>query len=289
MGRLLLMVRKDLRRDVRAPLGLLLMLAFPLLFALLLGLTFGGGSASLPKVKVLLEDRDDGFASRALASAFTSDQVADHFEVEEVGEEGMARMEAGEASALFRIPENFTEDLLRGEATTLELVRNPTERIFPEIAEQLALSLTEILSAGSYVLRGPLGDVSQMIEDEGESVTDQSVASVSVSFRQLIDRSEDYLFPPAITLESVDLEDPEGESTGPGGLSIFLIVLPGVSVFALFMLGDQSMRDILVEAQSGTLRRQLAGPLGAGTVVAGKTLHTAVVATISLVILSVAG
>ncbi len=49
------------------------------------------------------------------------------------------------------------------------------------------------------------------------------------------------------------------------------------------------MRDIITEAVAGTLRRQLAGPIGAGTLVLGKALYTAVLALVSLLVLSVVG
>ncbi len=285
---LLFMLRKDLRRDLRAPLAILLMLAFPIVFALMLGVTFGGGSPSVPRVRLLVEDRDEGLAGRALLSAFSAEQTAEYFEVTEVGEEGREAMERGEASALLTIPENFTEDLLRGKPTTLALLRNPAEQILPEIAEQLATVLVEILSSGSYALREPLNELSGMI-DAGEEPSDTSIAALSVLFRHTIERSSDYVFPPVITLEAIDLDAPEGGDADSGGWSVFLMVLPGVSVFALFMLGDQVMRDILTEEREGTLRRQLAAPFGAGTVIAGKVLHTAAVSSISLVILSFAG
>jgi len=288
LSTLLFMLRKDLRRDVRAPLGILLMLAFPLVFALMLGVTFGGGSSSVPRVRLLVEDRDGELAARALLSAFSAEQTARYFDVTEVGEDGREAMERGEASALLTIPEGFTRDLLEGRRTTLALVRNPAQQILPEIAEQLATVLAEVLSAGSYALREPLDELSGMV-DAGSEPSDASIAALSVAFRHAVERSSEYVFPPAITLEAVDFEAPGDESRELGRWFVFLMVLPGVSVFGLFMLGDQVMRDILTEEREGTLRRQLAAPMGLGRIVAGKVLHTGVVASISLVILSVAG
>ena len=68
-----------------------------------------------------------------------------------------------------------------------------------------------------------------------------------------------------------------------------MLVLPGISVWALFMLGDIAMRDILTESVAGTLRRQLSGPVHAWQLVLGKALYTAVLASISLVLLSAIG
>jgi ABC-2 type transport system permease protein len=283
------MVIKDLRRDVRQPMGILIMLAFPLMFALLLALTFGTGDSPMPKVELLVEDLDDDLASAALLAAFGSEQMTAYFEVERVGPEGRERIENGEASALLRIPAGFTDDLLRGEPTALELVRNPAESILPEISEQLASSLTEILSAGSFALREPLERLGRMRDETTNEGAAARVSQIALGAGQVLDRSSGFLFPPVITLETATLDDPEAGAVSGGTGTLFLWVLPGIAVFSLFMLGDQVMRDILVEQESGTLRRQLAGPLGTGTVVAGKVAHTAAVATICLAILSVFG
>jgi hypothetical protein len=164
MRAILLMVRKDLLRTLRAPLGVLLLLSFPVLFALMIGLVFGRGAVSLPRVRLLVEDRDGAIGSRLLVAALRSERVARLFELREVGREGQALMEAGEASALLRIPAGFSRDLLRGEPTALELVRNPAEGIFPEIAEQAAGVLVDVLSAGSSVFR----DVRERLAALGE-------------------------------------------------------------------------------------------------------------------------
>jgi ABC-2 type transport system permease protein len=68
---------------------------------------------------------------------------------------------------------------------------------------------------------------------------------------------------------------------------IFLLVLPGVAVYALFLVGDNAMRDILAERTLGTLKRQLAGPIGAGTLIAGKALYAGALSIIALAVFSV--
>ncbi len=101
----------------------------------------------------------------------------------------------------------------------------------------------------------------------------------------------DSLSPPSrrlIRLETVSAAN-EPEASPQSRRSVFLFVLPGVAVWALFMVGDNGMRDILVEATAGTLRRQLCGPLSALELVLAKALLTAALATISLLILSIFG
>ncbi len=67
---------------------------------------------------------------------------------------------------------------------------------------------------------------------------------------------------------------------------IFLFVFPGVSVYALFLVGDLAMRDILTEADAGTLRRQIQGPVTPGAVLRAKAVFSATVALISLLVLA---
>ena len=292
MGVVWSMVKKDLLRKMSEPLGVLLLLAFPLIFSAMLALAFGsGGSSGMPRVTLLVENRDDGLLSDLFVSSLSSEQLAEYLDVEVVGEEGSARMEEGEASALLRIPDGFTSSLLEGRETTLELVRNPAQSILPEIAEQGTVILADGLSAASRVLRGPLDQLIPMLEGDVGPM-DTEVAAIAIAVNQAIGRADTYLFPPVITLSSITLADPEAAgSTRPGStlMLVFLMILPGISVYALFALGDVAMRDLLVELEARTLQRQLAGPVGTGTVILAKALFTAVLSLISLVILASVG
>lgn len=290
MRAVLLMVRKDLLRKMRAPLGIGVMLSFPVAFSLLIALTFGGGQG-VPRVHLLVENRDEGFLGNALMSAFDSNQVAKYFDVEVVGEEGIERLQRGDGSALLRVPETFTRDLIDGTPTSLELVRNPAQGIMPEIAEQVAGVLTEVLSAGSRALRGPMDTLAPFTRSEAPPITDATVASIAVAIKGSIDGAERFLSPVVIDFESVRLgTDAEGEgASSSGAFSVFVFVFPGVSVWALFMVGDVAMRDVVAEGDAGTLRRQLQGPVRAGTVILAKAAFTAVVSLVCLAILTVTG
>jgi ABC-2 type transport system permease protein len=315
MRRILAMVRKDLRRRLRAPLGAVLLILFPLLFALIIGIVFGSqGESGVPTVHLLVEDRDEGVLGMMILGAFSSEQMAEIFEVEEVGEEGAERMEKGEASALLRIPEGATESIIEGEPVVFELVRNPAQGILPEIAEQSMTVIVDVLDAGSRVLRGPLDQIAPLLDsDAGPS--DMTVSAIAVGVNQLMTNAGAMLFPPVITFETETASRPppegaaaetatgeqaaeagdedegdEGEEEGMDMRAlIFLMILPGISVYALFLLGDLAMRDILHEGKIGTLRRQLAGPLAARELVLAKALQTAVLATICLVLISAVG
>jgi len=293
MRRIGMMVRKDLLRQRRSPMAVLLTLAFPVMFSALIALAFGGGGDRVPKVQLLVEDRDGSFLSKALLNATGSEQFGEYFEVSEVGADGRSMMEAGEASALLVIPEGFGENYLAGRPVRFELVRNPAQSILPEIAEQTLTVAVDLLSGASRVLREPLERLQTMMDEDG-APSSADVVSMSLAVYDTIDGVAEYVNPPVITLESIQLvresgeEDP-ADSGGSDTGNIFLFVLPGVAVWSLFMLGDLGMRDLLSEMTRGTLRRQLSGPMPAWLVVVAKALYAAALAGIGLVVLSLVG
>ncbi len=290
MRTLLLLVGKDLRRKARSPLGLLIVLSFPVVFAFLIALSFGARGDRTPQAHLLVEDRDGGIAADALLSALQSERLAELVEVEVVGTEGAARMEKGEASALLRIPKGFTQNLLDGKPVQLAVVRNPAQGILPEIAEQLARVLADVLDAGSRVLRGPLERIASSARPGAEPPTEETTVAVALAVRRAFEGAAAVLSPPVIAFDTASLQpQPAGEDSGSEVSLIFLVILPGISVYALFLVGDLAMRDIIAESTAGTLRRQLAGPIGGGTLVLGKALYTAVLALIALGVLAAVG
>jgi ABC-type multidrug transport system permease subunit len=293
MRTLILMVRKDLIRKARSPLGLLVVLAFPIMFSAIISLAFGGGST--PQVYLLVENLDDNLLGNALISAMSSDQMGEYFDVEIVGEEGLSRIEDGDGSALLQIPENFTENIVEGKPCSLSLVRNPAQGIMPEIAEQVSLVLTEILDGGSHVLREPMDALAPYVLGDSLDLSAALVSDISVSIFDAFEGMDEFLNPPVITFSSMSLGSEEGEEeeeeddSSAGIFQIFLFVFPGISVYALFLVGDLAMRDILTESEAGTLRRQIQGPVSPAGVLVAKAAFSATVAFISLIMLSLIG
>jgi ABC-type multidrug transport system permease subunit len=293
IAKLRALVRKDLLRQVRSPTGTLLILSFPLLFSGLLALSFGGGGDRVPKVRLLIEDQGSGLVGDLVRSAFTNEQAAKYFDVEVVKDDGRERIEKNKASALLILPEGMTNDLLNREPVTLRLLRNPSEEILPEIAEQLTIILAEVLDGAVRVLGGPLDQIQPFLKEGADTPPDAGVASTAVAINQVISRAERYVFPPVIKLETAARKTDEDEGEDEDGdtsrsASIFLLILPGVAVFSLFTLCDQLMRDVLREEKLGTLRRQLSGPLSVGELILGKCVVSALITILGAVVLSAA-
>lgn len=297
MRTVLLLLRKDLLRRRRSPLGVLIMLAFPLIFAAMLSLAFGGSDTGIPAAKLLVHDQDGAFVGGLIQSFLAADPLTDYLTVVSVGEEGTQMMEDGDASALLRIPPETTLKLFEGEAVTFELVRNPTQGILPEIAEQITATMVDMLSVGARVIRREATALDIDLENF-DNIDDGLFAKLAVRLRRLADVGGDYIDDPPLSLEVVELggeaaedtpggeDDSDDDADDDGRLAIFLFVLPGIAVYSLFIIGDQMMRDILAEGQAGTLRRQMSAPIQVRHVVAGKVLLSGLVAGLALLILA---
>lgn len=289
------LVAKDLLRKMRSPLGLIAVLCFPLLFAGMIALAFGHGD-SIPKVRMLVANEDDGLLANGVASVFTSQQASKYFDGKTVTvAEGRALMEKGKASALLTIPKGFTNDVLDGKPVTLRLLRNPAEGILPEIAEQTVGALTDVLDGGRRVFDKPIADLRPLLDDDGKAPADADVVAVSLAVKRALKGMSNLVFPPVIALESemfdnVKAAPQKNEKTkGDAPSSIFLLVLPGIAVYGLFLVADQGMRDVMTERTLGTLRRQLAGPIAPELIILGKAVYTAVLAVMAIVVIGGVG
>jgi len=289
------LVAKDLKRKARSPLGLIAVLCFPLLFAGMIALAFGKGG-SIPKVRMLVANEDDGLLANGVASVFTSQQASKYFDGKTVTTaQGRALMEEGKASALLTIPKGFTKDVLDGKPATLRLLRNPAEGILPEIAEQTTGALTDILDGGRRVFDKPLADLRPFLDDDGKAPSDADIVAISLAVKRAIESMSGLVNPPAIALESemfnnvTATPEPIKKKSGDAPSSIFLLVLPGLAVYGLFLVADQGMRDVMTERTLGTLRRQLAGPVAAESIILGKAVYTAVLAGLAIVVIGGVG
>jgi len=266
------LVKKDLLLRTKNPAGIITLALLPILFALLLGLIFGPGSDDAPSIRVgmLVEDHDDSFASQFLTGAFGRGEMAEMFEVTVVDSgAGRQMMDDGKASALLIIPKGFGEALLDEEQTQLELVKNPSESFAPEIAEETVIILAELADRFVRLSSSQLRQIKKYIDNDTD-MSDAQMAILAVNTYHLIRRVEDVLFPPAITIESEDVEKEEEEST-PSSV-MYIYILAGISVFTMLFMLEAMARDFYVEQENQTAQRLLSGPMRPTTYIFSKLL-----------------
>jgi ABC-2 type transport system permease protein len=283
----LAIVRRDLVRYLRNPVRTALLFAMPLMLAGIFTLVFGGGGGAQITIKVLLHDEDESLLSTLLEGAGGSSGADQQLEVVPVGEEGYEMMERGEASALIHLPENFTSDYLAGRPTTIDVVKNPSERFLPKVVEEGVTFGGVALSAGSRVFRDELAQIGGFVNSEAFPA-DLAVASVSTGFNRKLKRLERFLMPPVIDLESVTLTE-AAEEEDTEDFNILAYFLPGFSVMGILFLAQSATRDILRDREMGLVRHLLTAPVSTGDYVRGKSLSVLLVTGLGFAVLVAIG
>src|SRR5215475_13577939 len=139
---------KDWARWRRDPLALLTAVGIPLVLVTLITWVFGGRDA-VPQGRLLVADEDQTFFSQILKGAFSREPISKMIAVESIDREnGLRRMERGEASALLVVPKGFQNTYFRNQPVQLRLVTNPAQRILPNIIEE---TLSMLVDAGFYL------------------------------------------------------------------------------------------------------------------------------------------
>jgi ABC-type multidrug transport system permease subunit len=327
MSAVLLLSLKDLRRRLRAPVGFIVLLIFPLAFAGMIGLAFGprGAGSGLPRIRVLLVDQDQDFLSGFLNNASNNPEFNEQFELVSVPTEEEARrmMEDGEASALIVIPDGFTADLLDLQAASLTLVKNPAESILPQVVEETVAVSAVFLDTGVRILGEPMRAVGEAFEgvDEDASLfpSDERITPLILELMGRVRPLSQYVFPPIVIFDTVDEDelplsvvltagagetvadleeraravagsDAAGEAGDSGpGFNIFGFLLPMVTLMSILFMGDNGMRDLLVEQKTGTLSRLFSSPAGVSRVLAAKVVVTLLLCAAGMAILAVVG
>ncbi len=287
------LVVKDLLRRYHAPLETLLSLALPLGLTAVIGLAFGGnndGSVALPPIGVAVLDRDDSFLSGLMAGALggiDGENAPITFDVRAVGSEDEAwrGMRNGKISAMLEIPAGMSDSLFGGGTVDFRLVRNPSERILPEIVEQVIGVGVVLLSEATTHLAGPLSRMQTMGDSLDAWPDELAVASISAAWSEELRRFERWVFPPIVTLGVSSAEDEaEVSETGPS-IDVFAYILPGIAFLGLLFLAAAGHRDLFTERSLGTFHRVAATPAGVEALLASKFASASAIAAVGLLLL----
>jgi ABC-2 type transport system permease protein len=285
-------LRRDLLRYLRNPGRTAMLFAIPLMMAAIFAVVFGGGGGeSGITIKVLLWDEDDSLLGRLLQGAGDSPQAEGRLEVEPVGAEGLAMMDRGEASALVHMPPGFTRAVIDGTPTTVDVIKNPSERFLPLVVEEGAQLGATVLSAGSRAFRPELDVISSFL-GASKAPDDGAVGALGASINRRMKQLDRTLFPPVVRLEAVDVgaaEQPGTGGRGSGMAAVLSAVLPGFAIMGLFFLAQSATRDMLKDREAGLVAQLLTAPVTPAAYLAGKCLSVLVVSGVGFALMVAAG
>jgi ABC-2 type transport system permease protein len=275
MRLILLCARKDLRRLLRDPIGLVTWIGIPLLIGLVMVALFGRGEPK-PQGLLLIADQDDTFVSSFLARAYTQGKLGEMITVNNVKlAEGRQRIGAGDGSALLIIPKGFTDALLRNEPIKLELVTNPSQAILPEMLREV----TEVLIDGAWYLHQFVGDDLRRFSDMQGSPPDALIGEFSIKIRRLIDSFRRYVDPPAIEVASEVVAQGSGNQ-----VNVAQLMFPSMIYMSVLFLAFGYSGDVWKEKMQGTLRRFAMSPGSSTHFLAGKLVAVGVVYAVLAVV-----
>ncbi|HOG28199.1 MAG TPA: ABC transporter permease [Vicinamibacterales bacterium] len=291
MRRLLHVFTNDVRRHLRAPLVIVVFMAIPLAMTALIGAVFGPkpGANALPRIAVLVVDRDKSVASKLLLGAFDSARMKEMFEVTVIGEsEGRERMKAGRASAMIVVPERFTLDLMEWKPVALTVVKNPAEQFLPDVAEEAVNTLAVVLSGAVRAFGDEVRGIRTMMDLPLEAFPWASLGPELAKAQSKVIAASKYLDPLLIRLKSEEVTT-AGSRPAVTRADVFSAVLPGMAIMFLLFIVQTVMRDILAEREDGTLRRMMSAPLRPLELVGARILGGWLMGLAVLLVMAAAG
>jgi ABC-2 type transport system permease protein len=250
-------------------------LAIMVMLPLLLGSIFGGINYQLNKAgedpnilfEVYIVNNDPGKFGGQLQAALEDIELFKILNTEDV-ESVEQEVAEGNAAAAIIIPASFSSDIDSYSPTKVEVIVDPA---VPESAEIITGILnqasTEITIWGEiqYGVRTIL-DESGVLEGADTSIK-QAVEGQTLGV--IMTQLNELRRSPAILVDNKTLEG----ITVEGGIELFFAVLfPGFAVMFIFFILSFASSSLLMERESGALRRILAAPIPKGTVIAGKMI-----------------
>lgn len=258
--------RKDIARWRRDWLATLIWLAIPLMIGGLITILMG--SNVTPHGTLLLVDEDETFLSELIVGAYSAGELGELISVEKTDlDDGLARVNDGEASGLLVIPEGFAEAFLESTPVTLTLRTNPSQTILPGIIQDV----TEILLDAGFYAHQLFSDEIQTFTSMTEDPSDAQVAAVAVAIQNKIEGVAPKLFPPVIDV--VIVEPPPQAPTPP----LALLFMPGIIMMAVVFSANGLAADFWKERELGTLRRLVFAPAQLVGFLIGKALASGVI------------
>ncbi|TDR20419.1 ABC transporter permease [Marinicella litoralis] len=273
------------KRVIREKWGFIQWLAIPIIIVFLMSLIAGTGSGKLTG-RLLITDHDDSTISQFLTGSFSQGPLAEMFTVKQVTEaEGTEIMDAGDASAWITINQGFGDAFLNNETTQLTLVKNPAQTILPQMVETSMKLLVDAASYMQIIFEKELAVLQPMLANQ--KFNDTELVILTLGIKQQIERLEETMFPPQLTLIKQLVESPDEEKQN---ITFGLLMFPGAIFMALIFSANSLAVSIWDDASNGVIPRLSSTPAALGAYINGQVLAAGLIfALISIVLGCIGG
>ncbi len=275
-----------IKRVIRERWGLISWLAIPMIIVFLMSLLAGTGSGKLTG-RLLVTDLDDSMVSQFITGGFAQGPLAEIFTTKQVSlDEGKRLMDAGEASAWITIDNGFGEAFLSNEPTDLKLVKNPAQRILPQLVETSMQLLVDAATYIQIVFEKEFNVLKPMLEQQ--KFNDADLVALTLGIKQQIENLEETIFPPQLKVVEKAVEEVVEDGDGIP-LTFGLLMFPGAIFMALIFAGNSLAIAIWDDAKNGVIPRLSAAPSGLNDYFNGQVFGAVAIFTLIVSVLGVLG
>ncbi len=240
----------DYKRRWNKPTLVLIHILSPVLLTLIMWFALGGGGSGsgFSPVKLAIVNRDKGkLISDFLEGAFSNDNAKKYMDASSVSyDEAIKLINTRKVSAVIIIPEKFTEKLIKREKTDIRLIKNPTEVIYPMIAE-----------TGLNILKDGTNYILTIFGDEIETIRKAVVNKKKIDsdmLKNLYDSIEPKIkkIIPLFKDKKIEIK----ELTEKKKKASFVIyIFAGMSFFFLFFISNAILSDMVKERNKFIIKR----------------------------------
>ena len=263
---------KDLRQILRDRRTLIFMLLMPIAFTFFFGWLFGDAGAEDPRLPVglVVEDQDNLITQELLAMIEDSRVIRPQ---EIASTEANNLVESQEIAGAVVIPSELSIDSLLDGSSIITLVVNPVS----PAGQTVSTALSQIVERLRAAAKAASLSLEQLISLEGEPAEPQ--AYLHEAFRMGLDA---WQTPPISIDDSEQISDEEA-------INSYTQSSPGMIVqFAIFGL-TQTAVVLVLERNSGALRRLMASPITKAGIILGHLLSMFLITFLQLILLVVFG
>jgi ABC-2 type transport system permease protein len=282
---------KDVRRNLRSGMLLVMMFAVPLLVTALMYFAFGrsGAGDDLAAVHVQVVDLDapptiagDVRAGARLVEHLASPDLAEILTVRQATDPASARaaVDRGETAVAVIVPENLSAAAVGAASqATVELYSDPTLSVGPDIVREVVTGFLDGFNGSRIAADVVLSRLQAAGRPGGPAQARQAATAYAAWFEAQHD----------LDASRLAVRTPGGEASETGMAGMLGLVLTGMMIFFVFFTGANTATSIVREHEEGTLARLHTTPTESTTVLTGKFGAIAATLVVQVLVLVAAG
>ncbi len=250
MRRVATLVKYSFKRKWAHPTTAIIFLIMPVLITAILWTIFGPKRETFAPLKLAVVNHDEnGFFSQFLSSSLTAPEASRWIKAVVTSQQKAEELlRKNKVSAVLIIPEGFSRSVWEGKETQLELLKNPSQQIYPEIAEQLIITFEEGLNFLLTYFRQELDAIRRMAE-KGRLEQTAIFSVTGEKFRKLFEIISD--FPVKVVEKRAEKKR----------LPLVIYFFSGMSYFFLLFFASAAILDLLLERKKQVYRRMIVSKL----------------------------